>query len=266
MCGPELFVALDANRRLRDAEDQARQWNETKDGQSSPVPPEAFLELQAETFREPEALFRDDNLKPETLARIASPLLKEKWPELTAGDAVRRAHEILIEAERYLAALPAEKQGIEKLIHELEQGFSRVSFAEILRSSDEGSGQVPLLGGVAKKRAALSAGALKMAVRRYFEREKQNRSRVSKREWNRQVAQRRKLIKPGAFPQLANENPQTYHQWQRELDNEINDSLQNKQITLQRLCDLRWQRFITFLENQSARRRTATAKQMTSKS
>jgi hypothetical protein len=206
--GPELYVAVDAHRRLLAAVERARKWNRSDSGLKSPVPPEIITEVQTDVFREPEPLFLDENLKPETLAQIASPLLK--GGKLAMGDAIRRAHEILMEAERYVATLPTRREGAESLIEDFDQAFSTISFAEILLSSDEKSGQVPLLRGVATKRAALSAAALKMAVRRYL--------------------------------------------------GEGSDCLKNKQIPLQRLCDLRWQRFKTFWESQSARRRTKVGK------
>src|SRR5208337_2624354 len=99
--GVEFYIAADAHRWLRMMAELATSWNKSEEGKTSPVPPETFPDWEKDEFREPEELFADENLKPETLASIAAPLVEKTGREnMTAAEAVRRAHESLMAAER----------------------------------------------------------------------------------------------------------------------------------------------------------------------
>jgi hypothetical protein len=170
LLGVELFVAQHAHDRLAVATRQAREWNSTNEGKLSPVPAEIVPDLSADQltgqFRPPEPLFADESLKPEMLAMIAAPILAADKADCTPARAIRIAHELLSTAQDYVRTLPKRPDWES----DFQVGFSTVTFDEVQISTKEGPGQLPLLPGVARKRAEITHSALRKAVRDYSDR------------------------------------------------------------------------------------------------
>jgi len=239
--GVELFVAQDAWYLLRKTQNDAT-------GQSVDAIP--LVDLTADEFRQPEELFRDENLKPETLAGIAAPLLRKDTATLPPIAAVQVAHELLMAAERYIEKLPKQKTGAEQAGNDMRLALSPVGFADIVASNKKDSGQLPLLPGVYGKSRELAMPALRAAVKRFLVEKGRNRPQMTEAEWNFEAEQTKALEKAGRLVQLGTGKPPTFQEWQNQPAEAIADALQNSRIILQDLCDLRFQRFKTFLEKQ----------------
>lgn len=224
--GVELFVANHAHSNLQVAKKNADDWNRSYPFTMVGALVLVDVDLSAENFREPEELFADENLKPEMLAEIAASLMNKNKVEITPAEAIRTAHELLMAAERYIGALPKQKQGTESLATEIGFTFSPVTFAEILRSNEKDSGQTPLLPPVQQGRneGRLTLTALKAAVTRFWQ-EHPNR-----------------------------EEEYDCEQWQDEVDIFAPEQApEGGQISLQDLCTLRWERFKNYWQHQQSR-------------
>ena len=250
MCGAELYVALQAYDRLQFAAGRARDWNSTEEGGRFAVPDEVFPDFGKEPFLEPQELCRDENLKPETLAAIAAPLIQSRAAKLTPSAVVGVAHELLMAAERYVKALPEKKHGIEELKELFDKGFSTVTFAEIEASNKKGSGQLSLLPPVAQRRKGiseqeqgekpLSVAAIREAVRRYLD---EHTPRLTQEEYERDQEQTARLAKEGKLVMLGSGKTRTYQEWQSDNQKAIDDCMENNRISLTDLCALRRERF-----------------------
>ena len=249
--GVELFVATNAHRRLQAAQKHAENWNRTQEGRL----PSLDADLSGETFREPEILFAGDQLKPESLAEIASPLMNKGKVELCPAEAIRRAHELLMAAQRYIETLPKQKGGTESLVSDLEFGLSRISFAEVLKSNEKESGRLPLLPPAQRERnsGTLSLAALRKAVKTFLDHSKQNRTQLTEEEYNRATEPDAKLAPNEIFGMTGRGNSTTYQEWQTQADEYIMDCLRNNCILIQDLCTLRWERFKNHWQNQQTR-------------
>jgi hypothetical protein len=240
--GVELFVAQDAWYLLRNIQ------NNLAHQSASAVP---SVDFTSDEFRQPEELCRDENLKPETLAGIAAPLMRKDTVQLTPSAAVGIAHELLMAAERYIEKLPKQKTGAERAGNDLRLALSPVGFADIVASNKKDSGQLPLLPGVYGKSRELAMPALRAAVKRFLVEKGKNRPQMTEADWNREEAQEDLLVKSGQAVRLGSGPKLTYQEWLKQPQDAINDALQNNRIILQELCDLRWQRFKAFWEKQS---------------
>ena len=240
--GLDLFVAVNAHRRLEEARRRAEEWNRTERGKAFPVPVDTLTELEHEEFREPEELWRDVNLKPEALAAIAAPLMSKRTAKWTPDEAICSAHELLLAAGRYIGTLPEQKLGVAGAIADLETTFSSVSFTEILRSNDKNSGRLPLLPPVQDKRnegvsgkPRLSLGAIKAAVKMFLAK---NTASQTQEEYERVQKQEEMLAEQGKL-----RKPMNYQEWRQRNQEAIDDCMKNNQISLQDLCTMRWERF-----------------------
>jgi hypothetical protein len=154
LAGAQYAVALRAWERLDTA---CRAWLESLDwSQKAAVP-----EIRA--FK-PCRLERDDTVKPELLATVASARLGTPKPK-SIRDAAEEAHRIIIASRDYLKSLPEPK---EKSALMVEAYSSSVSFEDILDSSGKPD-CVPLLPPVQAKRndGNLKLRALEQALKRY---------------------------------------------------------------------------------------------------
>lgn len=264
--GVEFFVAQHAHWHLQEAVKKANDWNHScdvaKDEARKPV--SVDVDFSAEIFREPEVpeMLFADNVKPEILAAIAAPLVKET-AKLTPAKAIRNAHELVMAAERYIGTLPKKKEGTESLIADFEMAFSTVTFAEIEASNRTDSGQLPLLPPVALKRKArdeqelaekpLSNTAIKNAVSHFLY---ERTPRMSQGEYEREQEQTERLAKEEKLFRQGIVRPMSYQEWQQRNRAAIDDCLKNDRISLQDLCALRWKRF----ERQSEIRQSAALK------
>jgi hypothetical protein len=239
--GVEFFVAQDAWYLLRKIQGDATRPS------VSGIP---LVDFASDEFREPEELFRDENLKPDTLAGIAAPLLRRDTATLPPIAAVKVAHELLMAAERYIEKLPKKKTGAEQAGNDVRLELSPVQFADIVASNKKDSGQLPLLPGVYGKSSELTLPALKAAVKRHLEEKAKNRPQMTEAEWNFETEQTKALEKAGRLIQLGSGKAPTFQEWQNQPQEAIADALQNNRIILQDLCDLRFQRFKRFWEKQ----------------
>jgi len=248
--GAELFVATNAFFRLRKAQDYAAVWNATEHGQCCPVPAESLVDWNKEEFREPEELYRDENLKPETLAAIAAPMMQRWAANLPPIAIIGVAHELLLTAKRYIGTLPEQKRGTEQIVAALEQAFSSVTFAEIAASIRKDSGKLPLLWPSGQKRKnvpeqeqrekPLSIAAIREAVRHHL---KEHTLRPTQEEDARDEEQTERLAQKGNLFRVGTHQPRTYQEWQRDNQRTIDECMKNGRVSLQDLCDLRWERF-----------------------
>jgi hypothetical protein len=219
------------------------------------------VDLSAENFRVPEVpeMLFADNVKPEILAAIAAPLVKEA-AKLTPTDAIRSAHELLMAAERYIGTFPEKKDEIGSWIADFELAFSTITFAEIEASNRTDSGQLPLLPPVGQKKKGrdkqevaekpLSKIAIKNAVKQYLD---ERTPRMSQEEYEREQEQTARLAKAGMLVMMGSGKPRTYQEWQSDNQKAIDDCLQNDRISLQDLCTMRWERFKKFWQEQRKR-------------
>jgi hypothetical protein len=122
-------------------------------------------EPNLENKSQPRRRERDDTIKPEHLAAIASMRLGAKKKKST-HEAVKEAHEILLTARDYLDGLPKPKSDGDLAV-EAHLGNS-VSFDEIV-SIGNSPGSLPLLHTVQLKRngGELTLRALEQAIRRH---------------------------------------------------------------------------------------------------
>ena len=240
--GVELFVAQDAFWRLQKVQ---------RDAKDSPVSADAFVDFTKDEFREPEELCRDEDLKPETLAAIAAPLMPKPTKELTSIATISVAHELLMAAKQYINTLPERKTGADRAGEDLVMTFSTVPFVEIEASNKSDSRQLPLLPGVYGKSRELTLPALRKAVKSFLEAKGRNRPHITEAEWNCQENQTDSLIKSGQLIPMGMGRRQTYQEWLQEPTEALNDALQNNRIVLHDLCELRWLRFKRNLEKQS---------------
>lgn len=239
----ELFVADSAYLLLIGTQRKAEEWNRKQKDRLSRLD----VDLSGEKFRRPEILFADEKLKPEILAEIAAPLMNRSEVKTSPAEAVRGAHELLMAAERYIETLPELKRGIEAIKRDMDLAFSKVTFAEILQSNEEESGQLKFLPTTQKGRNAgrLSLAALKTAVKNHLEKEGKKRPQLTEEQYNRQTEQNAKLQQGGRSYSTGKRT--TYQEWlqkwRAEPDEEIRCCFQNNQIMLQTLCAMRWERF-----------------------
>ncbi|MGB7748262.1 MAG: hypothetical protein WBN75_13350 [Verrucomicrobiia bacterium] len=249
----ELFVAQDAYLLLMGAQRKAEDWNRIQKGRLSRLD----VDLSGEEFRKPEVLFANENLKPEFLAEIAAPLMNKSEAKMTPAEAVRNAHELLMAAERYIGTLPKSLRGIEVLKADMGLAFSKVTFDEILRSNEKDSGQLPFLPTAQQKRneGKLSLTALKKAVKVFYEKEKKNRPQLTEEQYNRETEQNAKLLQEGNIYVTGKRKSyqECYQKWQSQPDEEISYCMQKKQIELQILCLMRWERFKKLWQDQQSR-------------
>ncbi len=246
----ELYVAADAHRRLRQAAGCAAEWNGTEEARRCSVPAEAIPDFGKDPFLEPEELCRDENLKPETLAAIAAPLMQKQAAELSPFEAVGVAHELLMAAERFVKALPEQKRGTEGWMEAFRTAFSTVTFAEIRASNMKSSGRVPLLPPSGQKRKnvsepeqleeSLSVPAIREAVKRYLD---EHTPRLTQEEYERGQEQTARLAKEGKLVMLGSGKTKTYQEWQSDTQKAIDDCMENSRVSLQDLSELRWERF-----------------------
>jgi hypothetical protein len=246
----ELYVATDAHFRLRQAAGRAAEWNRTEEGRRFSVPVEALPDFGKDPFLEPEELCRDENLKPETLAAIAAPMMQKRTAELTPLAAIGVAHELLLAAERYVKALPEQKRGTERLMDDFDKAFSTVTFTEIKASNPKSSGKLPLLPPSGQKRKniseqeqreePLSVPAIREAVKRYLD---EHTPRLTQEEYERDQEQTERLAKEGKLVRLGSGKTRTYQEWQSDNQKAIDDCMENSRVSLQDLCKLRWERF-----------------------
>jgi hypothetical protein len=248
--GAELYMATDAHLRLRQAAEHAANWNTTEEGRRASVPVEAILDLGKDPFLEPEELCCDENLKPETLAALAAPLVQKPAAELTPLAAVGIAHELLMAARRYVKALPEQKRGTERLMEDFDKAFSTITFAAIKASNSKGLGRLPLLPPSGQKRKSiseqkqreepLSVAAIREAVRRYLD---EHTPRLTQEQYERDQEQTERLAKEDKLFRVGTPRPRTYQEWTSDNQNAIDDCMVNSRVSLQALCNLRWERF-----------------------
>ncbi len=152
----EFSVVQHAYHILEEALKQVKIWNFSIADPKTGLPLLAPIEVDfsAEDFRMPEPLKNRfaNNVKPEVLADIAASLTKIT-AGLTPAEAIRKSHELLLESERFVGTLPAQKQ---ELVAEIETAFCFVTFAEIEQSNKSNSGQLPLLPPHQVKRKGMS--------------------------------------------------------------------------------------------------------------
>jgi hypothetical protein len=248
--GVEFFIAQDAHLRLQMAVRKAREWNEpfasTPDTARMPV--SVDVDLTAENFREPEApeMLFAANMKPEILATVAAPLVSKGQKTMTPDEAIRRAHELLMAAERYIGTLPKNKGGMESFARDFELASSYVTFKEIAESNKKGSGQLPLLPPLQTKQKGrgekeihdepLSLKQIRVEVRKF----RQNQIPVMIEEEYEEPEQPDANWLPGWFGF-------------RTRDEIISDYLKHNWIVAQDLCTLRWERFKQFAQKQQER-------------
>jgi hypothetical protein len=246
----ELYVATDAHCRLQTAQGKAKLWNATVEGKRCPLPADALVDFTKDEFREPEELCRDENLKPETLAAIAAPMMQKRTAEWTPFAAIGVAHELLMAAGRYVNALPVQKRGTERLMDDFDKAFSAVTFEEIKTSNTRSSGKLPLLPPSGQKRKnisdqeqreePLSVPAIREAVKRYLD---EHTPRLTQEEYERDQEQTARLAKEGKLFRVGTHQPRTYQQWQTDNQKALDDCMENSRVSLQDLCSLRWERF-----------------------
>ena len=273
--GGEFFVAQHAHLYLQKAVENARDWNQLcadkKGGAHLPVTVD--VDLSAENFRAPEVpqMMFADNVKPEILAAIAAPLVKEN-AKRTPGEAIYNAHELLMAAERYIGTLPHKTEGSESFIADFDMAFSTVTFAQIEASNKKTSGQLPLLPPTASKRKGrpeqeigeqpLSVPAIRAAVKHFLD---ERTPRISQEQYERGQEQEDGLAKAGMLVHMGNGRPISYQERQQSNQDAIDDCLKNNQISLQDLCTMRWERFKKNSQDQQNRAIAREAKKAESK-
>lgn len=260
--GVEFFVAQDAHRRLQVAIKKADDWNrQCVAVAGEPFPPPMLVsvdvDLSAEEFREPEEpkMLFAENVKPEILAAIAAPLVNKGKKPMTPGEAIRRAHELLMDVERYIGTLPR-KGGTNSSDRDFDLAFGPVTFAEILQSNEKDSGQLPLLPPSQQKRneGHLTLTRLKAEVKRFL----QNQiSPMTQDEYEQAEQQDEMLFSSGRH--IEDGQPADYDEWQQHNQAVIDDCLKNSRIAVQDLCTLRWERFKKFWLGQQNRALTREA-------
>jgi hypothetical protein len=213
--GVELFVATHAyNTVLRRACNEAEQWNYTEQGKLFPIPVDVILDLDTGEFRAPEPLYAEDCPKPEMLASIAASLLPQS-ADISPAEAILKADELVIAAERYISSLPHKpSSGTARSNEDLGLATSTITFDEIRESNKGGPGQLPLLPPVQARRnqGQVTLAAIRSELKRFSAR----------------------------------------HNWSRE---KTQQSVVHNRILLQDLCQMRWERFQAFMDAQGRRTR-----------
>lgn len=239
--GVEFFVAKHVHWQLQKAVEKA----------GAQLSASVGVDLSAENFRAPEMpeMLFAENVKPEILAAMATPLVK-KGVKLTPLEAIRNAHELLMAAERYIGTLPKRKDEADSWSSDLEMTFSTVTFKEIEASNKGTTGQLPLLPPIAQKKKGrpereisvnpLSVPAIKAAVKRFLI---EHAPRMTQQEYEFEQEQTERLAKAGQLVMMGTGKPRTYQEWQSDNQGAIDDCLQNNRISLQDLCTMRWERF-----------------------
>jgi hypothetical protein len=223
----EFEVASRAHSRVKETVANARKWNAGEwpmgvnkcngnDGKQFPIPAAEFPDRK--NFLEPERSRIDQNLMPETLAKIAAPMIGQRRPKLLPFEAVRIALDLYSTAQDYLNML--RKLQSRRLRDRIVTGDNSVSFVEIEQSNRRNSGQLPLLPPISKKRKGiseeesrmkpLSKTAIRNAVRLFLVEHKHSQA-------------------------------------------EINVCLKTQRISLQDLCTMRWERFKSHSQLQRSR-------------
>jgi hypothetical protein len=264
--GVEFFVVTDAHRILQAARKKAEDWNRACPVPAAGVSPAAFVlvDLSSEDFREPEMpeMFFADNVKPEVLAAVAAPLVKEV---MTPDEAIRNAHELLMAAERYIGTLPEKKDEIDSWHSDFEKAFSTVTFKEIAESNKKKSGQLPLLPPLQIKRKGksekelldeppLSVKAIRDEVRDFL---RNGIPFMTLEDYEQAEEQNQLLADEGKL--IGHGQPTSFQEWQQRNQDEIDDCLKNNGILLQSLCKMRWERFKKFWQGQQNRAITREA-------
>lgn len=247
--GAELYVATDAHSRLRRAATYLTEWRGTEYGRRS-AGAEEIPDWGQPVFREPEELCTDEGLTPETLARIAASLMRERTKVLTSAEAVLAAHDLLMAAERYVATLPKQKRGSYRIIEGFQEAFSTVKFVEIYASNRKSSGKLPLLPAIGQKHKnvpeqeqrerPLTVQAIREAVRRYLE---EQTPHLTREEYERDQEQTHRLAEGKKLTIFGGRKTRTYQQWQGDNQRAIEDFMKESRISIQDLCNLRWARF-----------------------
>jgi len=259
--GAEGYIALQQHAILKGAADSAQRENETEKGRRQPIPAEAFPDWEKLKFKPPELLCADNDLKPEVLAGIAAPLLKTGMAIQTPRDAVQIAYELWLAADQFINHLPKRPRIQAETFFGFE--FEKVTFAEILQSSEKGSGRMPLLPPVQKERneGRLTPNALKMAVKRFL---KEHEPRMTKEEFQREEAQAEEIFQKGrAICEKDQRKPKmfrigsgkklTYEEWQELNQDSIHDIFNHQRISVHLLAEIRWERFKNYNLNQQKR-------------
>jgi hypothetical protein len=262
--GIELFVAQDAHQRLQTAIKEVEDWNSqftVAVGQPAPPFISVDVNLSAENFREPElpkTLFAE-NVKPEILAAIAMPLVNKGKRAMSPDRAIHNAHELLMAAEQYIRTLPGINEGANSLVNDLTS--VHVTFEEIYQSNRKNSGQLPLLPPQKINRKGKSEKEL-------LEEPLLSRIRI-KAEVNRFLQQcprstqedfEQSQIETGIPGIPSYEDSEDYDQWVQQKQTMFNDCMKQNQILVEDLCELRWQRFRKFWQEQLNRVLTREAK------
>ena len=256
----EFYVASDAYSRLRRIQERAESWNRTEHGMRCPVSTELLADSKNE-FCEPKGLCRDESLTPDVLAAIGASLMQKRREDLTAIAAIGVAHDLLLAAGRYIESLPEQKHGADMELESLDQAMRFITFSEIEASNRKSSGQLPLLPPTGQKQKGadeqtlaenpLSLTAIKTAIMRYLEKKTIN---LTQKEYEHEQAQDEKFATSG---KLFRCEKQTYQEWVRVNKEIVDDALKHNRISLQELCNLRWDRFVGISETrrQSAQKR-----------
>jgi hypothetical protein len=215
---------------------------------------------EKEEFRKPEELVAEENLKPEILAQIAASLTIEGRKKVTADEAVRYAHDLLIAAEQYIGTLPKHRWGTGSITDWFEMEFRKVTFAEILQSNEKQSGRLPLLPPVQQMRneGRLTMNALKIAVKRFLQEQILSKTRQQyesyEQHWKELVKKREEDKTAGKLSgtpfRLGNGKILTYQEWQKQNQDSLADCLENERISFRLLAVLRYSRFKKFLAKQ----------------
>jgi hypothetical protein len=270
LLGIEFFVAEEAHDWLRSMADLAVHENKTEQGKKPSIPLEIFPKWERDEFQKPRELFADENLMPEVLAEIAAPLIKTTRKEMNPIEAVRAAHDLFIEAKRYIAKLPPHEQKKPNSPEEcLQLAFSRVAFDEILRSNEKNSGRLPLLPPVQPRRNEgwLTMNALKAAVKNFLEKKnptRENNPSMTQEEYERGEQDFKNLVKKfdddratgkpvGKVFRVGNGKVLTYQEWQKQNRDSINDFLANNEVSFRIISTMRWERFKNHWQNQQSR-------------
>jgi len=252
----ELYVADDAYLRLKGACDKAAEWNRntSEEGQPAPIPLPDFGDPE---FRWPD-VYAEDFPPPETIATIAAPLLPKPETPLSAEDAVRHACALFSAAKQYRDSLPHRPPAGKELEAELEAGLgSYVTVAEIHESNKTNSGRLPLLPNLRvrrkgmedrqqKKPKQITGAQTKAAILdAMLDFEKERSPKITEEQFNREQDQMETNIKTGLVIRLGKPDgkPPTWQEWQKGLQQSIDDVKQNQHLCFHDLCTLRWQRF-----------------------
>jgi len=246
--GVEFFIAHNAYMQLCLMEKAFQ-----NQGAAMVTQDEMHPEGESPEFLKPKEMYADENLNASILAQIAALLLKPNQIG-SPFDAVSKAHELLIAAEEYIDKLPKQKHGTGTLTQVLEQQFQTVSFDEILRSNETGSGRLPLLPPVQQKRneGRLTKNALIIAIKRFLTKQQALKTRQRLNDYDKTWANLQKQFGQGNADPLrpGNNTTLTFEEWQKQNQDSISDCLSNERLSFVLLAELRYERFKAFFGKQ----------------